>query len=70
MRETLKRLRKAQRAALALEGERDPWLAIVIAGHEGKGLRLTAQEVSRLSLDDAIETNADAYVEELLGGPE
>jgi len=38
--------------------ERDPYLRILIAAEQGKGIRLSAQEVINLSLDDAIETAA------------
>lgn len=35
-----------------------PWQKIMHAAKRGIGLRLTVEEVSRLSMDDAIETRA------------
>lgn len=38
--------------------QRTPWQKIVRAAKAGRGLRLTADEVFKLFMDDAIETKA------------
>jgi hypothetical protein len=40
------------------EAKRDAYVKIIIAGYSGKGLRLSADEVSLLAGDDAIEAVA------------
>ena len=60
-------LRKGQRAHRASEGRRDIWLAIMIAAYEGKGLQLSADEVFRLSADEAVAQSARDHTEVLLG---
>jgi hypothetical protein len=43
----------------------DPYVRIVIAKHEGKGVRLSAEEVWMLAADDAIQMAAcNAWDEE------
>lgn len=40
------------------DGARDVYVALMIAAKRGKGLKLTADEVFDLSLDDAISARA------------
>ena len=41
---------------------RDPHVAIMKAAKEGRGLRLSAEEVAYLATDSAIETRAEAVL--------
>jgi hypothetical protein len=40
----------------AEEMKRSPWARIIKASRDGKGLRLSAEDCSRLGRDDAIDT--------------
>lgn len=39
-------------------GDRDPWIAIMVAAANGRSLRLSADDVEKLAGDNAIETAA------------
>jgi hypothetical protein len=58
---------KLQAAIRKRAREGDVYCRLVVAEHEGRGVRLSADEVARLVLkDDAIATAAEAWAEELL----
>lgn len=46
--------------------ELSPWVRLCLAAYDGRGLHLTAEEVARLSADDALMTRA-AYELEAFG---
>jgi hypothetical protein len=58
---------KLQEAIRRRAREGDVYSRLVVAEHEGRGMRLTADDVAILVLkDDAIATAAESWAEELL----
>ena len=66
MRDPLRLYRKAQRLWIAEKGFRCPYLAIVIASLEGRGVILTASDCVYLSEDSAIATVASNHYAEVV----
>jgi hypothetical protein len=58
--------RKAQRRWMAEKGFRCPYMAVVIASLEGKGVRLSASDCDYLSQDSALSTIASNHLLEFI----
>jgi len=54
-----------QRDAIRENGKRDPWIAIMVADQEGRGVRLSPEEVRSLARDNAIYTSAMNALEDI-----
>ena len=62
-----KLFRAAQRKWVREKGFRDPYIAIVLAALEGRGVKLTASDCHFMGLhDDAVATVANNHVEEIV----
>jgi hypothetical protein len=58
---------KLQAAIRKRAKEGDIYCRLVLAEHDNRGIRLSAEDVGKLvRMDDAIETAAEAWAEELL----
>lgn len=61
---SLSELKATQRKKRRRGGKRDPYVEIMIAALEGRGVRLSAAEVVSMSVDHAIEEAAFTATED------